>query len=189
MKTYLLIGRTGVGKSSFINSAFGIQLANTDSFIACTAAVKHYAKAGSICLIDTPGFSEGQRDLDEKYLEMINDEVDLGNLYATLYFSRLDDTRFRAEDMQILRCITNALTASVWSNAWLILTFSGNVNSDELNKQAIERTHQITDYLAKLTIQLTRPYSFYGFKKILCVDNSKPYWAHQGMAIIDALSS
>ena len=43
MRKYLLVGRTGVGKSSFINSVFGQYIAETAEYEACTRVLEHYA--------------------------------------------------------------------------------------------------------------------------------------------------
>ncbi|MEW6492750.1 MAG: GTPase [Cyanobacteriota bacterium] len=43
MRKFLLVGRTGVGKSSFVNATFGEYIAETSEFEACTKFVEHHA--------------------------------------------------------------------------------------------------------------------------------------------------
>ena len=101
MRTFLLLGITGSGKSSFVNSTFGIQLAETNAYQACTKVVKYFSRNtpwGDICLIDTPGMAEGEEESDGAYLSLIRKEVNLSEIDSLLYISRLNETRFRAEE-------------------------------------------------------------------------------------------
>jgi len=95
MRNYLLLGRTGVGKSSFINTVFGEDVTEISDFEACTKVVHHYVydtPLGNICFIDTLAEDE-DRKTDEDYLSLIKENVDFQSLYAVLYVSRLDERR------------------------------------------------------------------------------------------------
>jgi predicted GTPase len=97
MRKFLLVGRTGVGKSSFINAAFGSYIAETSEYEACTKIVEHYAyktPLGDVSLIDTPGLAEDDEACDEAYLSLVRAKVNLAQIYATIYVSRLERNSF-----------------------------------------------------------------------------------------------
>lgn len=182
MKKFLIIGRTGVGKSSFINTTFGVPLAKTDRFERCTTLVEYYCRNtafGELTLIDTPGMAEEDYWRDTQYLKMIKDKVNLRNLDYMIYMSRLDETRFRPEEKNILYRINQELGILIWSNAVLILTFAASVEKNSFDRLAERRIQDISDYIKSLDRQL---YSF-NFKSISFCDNVISNWA------IDCVSS
>ena len=102
----MLIGRTGVGKSSFINTAFGVKTASISHYESCTKIIKHYSKStewGDFCLIDTPGLCEDNESLDFKYLTMIKNDDSIPDNISVIYITPLNDTRFKREEKMALK--------------------------------------------------------------------------------------
>jgi GTPase Era involved in 16S rRNA processing len=154
MRKYLLVGRTGMGKSSFINTTFGKYIAETAEYEACTKIVEYYAynsPLGNISLIDTPGLAEDDSLTDERYLSMVHSKVNLNEIYSLLYITRLDDTRFRPDEKRTLKLLTEKLGSNIWNNAILVLTFAASVPSDKRDETANVRIGQIEEFL-KATI-------------------------------------
>jgi predicted GTPase len=150
MRKYLLVGRTGMGKSSFINTTFGKYIAETAEYEACTKIVEHYAynsPLGSISLIDTPGLAEDDSLTDERYLSMVRSKVNLNEIYSLLYITRLDDTRFRPDEKRTLKLLTEKLGSNIWNNAILVLTFAASVPSYKRNETAHVRIGQIEEFV------------------------------------------
>lgn len=175
MKRYLLLGKSGVGKSSFVNATFGLQLAPWSQFEPCTKLVELYARStcfGDVCLIDTPGFAEDNLEVDLHYLELVKEEVSKNRIDAILYLSRLDDKRFRGEDKTILRLLTDNLGDSTWNSAWLIFTFCSKVSLVVLDETAKRRQVEIEQYLKSLHVNRT----YRGFSKCILIDNIKKNW-------------
>ena len=67
----LLLGRTGVGKSSLVNFISGEERCETDPYRACTKKTKEITiDRGDLLyeIIDTPGLCEAGSELDSYYL-------------------------------------------------------------------------------------------------------------------------
>lgn len=177
MKRYLLLGQTGVGKSSFINAVFGEHIAETSEYEACTKIVSHYAYStgiGDAILIDTPGLGEDSKELDKKYLKMIKKYIKNKDIHRTLYISPLNDTRFRPQEKQTIKLITSELGYWVWEKNWLILTFGSKISPDRLDEVAKNRTQQIGNYIYNLHWDKLK--YFKGFDEICLIDNIINGW-------------
>lgn len=181
MKHFVLAGRTGVGKSSFVNSAFDGQLAKTDPFEACTKIVEYYANTteyGEICLIDTPGLADEEEGRnDEVYLTMVQNRIKGITLEAFIYVTPLKETRFRTDDEASLRKITAKLGPAIWSSSWLVFTFAASRPDNERDK-AVDEFHR--EFHTVLS-QIARPNGFLGgfkgFRNVLLVDNIVSNWS------------
>ncbi|PAX60228.1 GTPase [Brunnivagina elsteri] len=185
MRKFLIVGRTGVGKSSFINSTFGAYIAKTSDFEACTKFVEHYARntpLGDICLIDTPGLAEDDEASDRAYLSLVKSKVDLHNLHATLYVSRLDETRFRPDEKRTLRFLTEQLGSIVWRRTILVFTFAGSIPYSHVEEATEYRTQQIREYLATLV-----PYDFSSFQEVWRTDNVVYDWTPNGVSALSLM--
>ena len=191
MRKFLLVGRTGVGKSSFINAAFGSYIAETSEYEACTKIVEHYAyktPLGDVSLIDTPGLAEDDEACDEAYLSLVRAKVNLAQIYATIYVSRLDETRFRPDEKRTLRLLTNRLGASIWNRSILVLTFAASIPNHQLEIVAEKRSQQIFEFIQNLTKEQDIDKKFQGFEQTWLVDNIVENWASDGLPILSLLT-
>jgi predicted GTPase len=192
MRKFLLVGRTGVGKSSFINAAFGSYIAETSEYEACTKIVEHYAyktPLGDVSLIDTPGLAEDDEACDEAYLSLVRAKVNLAQIYATIYVSRLNETRFRPDEKRTLRLLTNRLGASIWNRSILVLTFAASIPNHQLEIVAEKRSQQIFEFLQNLTKEQDIDKIFQGFEQTWLVDNIVENWTSDGLPILSVLTN
>lgn len=191
MRKFLLVGRTGVGKSSFINAAFGSYIAETSEYEACTKIVEHYAyktPLGDVCLIDTPGLAEDDEACDEAYLSLVRAKVNLAQIYATIYVSRLNETRFRPDEKRTLRLLTNRLGASIWNRSILVLTFAASIPNHQLEIVAEKRSQQIFEFIQNLTKEQDIDKIFQGFEQTWLVDNIVENWTSDGLPLLSLLT-
>ena len=191
MRKFLLVGRTGVGKSSFINAAFGSYIAETSEYEACTKIVEHYAyktPLGDVSLIDTPGLAEDDEACDEAYLSLVRAKVNLAQIYATIYVTRLNETRFRPDEKRTLRLLTNRLGASIWNRSILVLTFAASIPNHQLEIVAEKRSQQIFEFIQNLTKEQDIDKIFQGFEQTWLVDNIVENWASDGLPILSLLT-
>jgi GTP-binding protein EngB required for normal cell division len=140
------VGRTGVGKSSTINSLIGKEVSRVGHFQATTKAMKgHETEIQGIpfVVIDTPGLTENKStDLD--YLADIHKEI---TQIDCLWFvtSLLREARFEESERETIRLISETFGAEVWKWSILVFTFADRVRSDQYE----ERLSRWTDLLRK----------------------------------------
>jgi GTPase Era involved in 16S rRNA processing len=186
MRNFLIVGRTGVGKSSFINSVVGKSIAETSKYEACTKIIRHYdhtSPLGDICLIDTPGLAEDDIECDKKYLDLIINSVDLNTIDTLIYVSRLDETRFRPEEKRTIILLTEKLGTFIWNKAWLVFTFAASVPNENRDIVSKTRKVQIEEFIKAITLEYDLDPPFQGFKVKLRVDNNSRNWSSKSMPI------
>lgn len=154
--TLLLIGRTGMGKSSTVNSLIDAEVAAVNDLKPCTASVSVYEKnlhGATIRVIDTPGLCDDipQVGNDSKYVEMIRHKVPY-NINAVLFVTRLDENRVEASEKRGLQLITQAFGPQLWKKAVIVFTHSGNIENSKFEKRLAGRTECIREALLKVDL-------------------------------------
>lgn len=128
--TFLLIGKTGVGKSSTINNLMGSDIAEVGDYIPTTMDVKEYRlpiEGFNFHVVDTPGLCDDlpEKGNDQKYIEEIKSKVK--QIDTVLYVTNLNDTRVRIDEKQGIELMTKAFTEKIWENSVIVFTFSNSV--------------------------------------------------------------
>ena len=121
----LIAGRTGVGKSSTINSILGAPVATVGHFEPTTAEIHFYSgliNSAPILVIDTPGFCDARSDRsnDSSYIALIKRLVSEIDLF--LFITRLDDARVEASELDTLKLISDAFSREMWQRSIVALT-------------------------------------------------------------------
>jgi GTPase SAR1 family protein len=126
---FLEVGRTGVGKSSTINTLIGRDVAEVGHLTATTMEVKTYNLAINdikIQLIDTPGLCD---DLEEKgnddvYIDRIKKGVPNQEIDLVLFFSSLmaDERSVLKDEKRAIRIISEAFGKKIWEQSVIVFT-------------------------------------------------------------------
>ncbi|MBE8999730.1 50S ribosome-binding GTPase [Nostoc sp. LEGE 12447] len=147
---FLLLGKTGVGKSSTVNSLLNQEIAPVGKYDATTMEVQEYEHEinGVKCsIIDTPGLCDDipEKGNNQKYIELIQNQVKQIDL---LWFvTRLDDSRVGEDEKKGIQIISEAFTPKVWEHSVIIFTRANK--ADDYLEELRERTKRIRDEIAK----------------------------------------
>ena len=193
MINYILIGNSGVGKSSFINNYIGKQVAKTSNLEEGTKDIKRYTiQSKNISFIDLPGLNfqkdsqtrseVEQRDIAylRKLIEVTKQFTIHGIIYVTAFHSRLSSA-----ELETLRLIAKELPNHYWKNSMIVFTRCvGRLDTLGLDKfeSAVQaRLQEITDYLKK------ENKNFGFFKRVIVVDNVNFNWHENAREISECL--
>jgi len=180
LQRYLIVGQVGVGKSSFINAVFGVEVAKPNPFEAETKTVESFTYTtpdGDIELIDTPGLGESTIEQDKIYLSVVSVAIVRQPIDVLIYVTRLDYTRFSSSEKQTLQLITQQLGFHVWKKSWLVFTRAAAIPRERFDKTVNARASDICLYLQDSTMSLDMGNSqFKQFQSVMVIDNLTPGW-------------
>lgn len=138
----LLLGRTGVGKSSLINGLLRRPVAPVGDWTPATARVDRYhAWFGGTryTVFDTPGLCDDLPEAgnDERYLAMIKAAAD--RVDHAWFVTRLDFTRLSADERRGIKLVTQAFGRALWTRAVIVFTFRDAVPRDRVDEAVATR--------------------------------------------------
>lgn len=149
---FLLVGRTGVGKSSTVNSLMGEKIAKVGDYEATTVEVKAYDRKindVNFTVFDTPGLCDDleEEGNDEKYLQLMQSQVK--EIDSMWFVSRLDETRVTADEKRGIKLISEAFTPKIWEHAVIIFTYANSVREERYKEALEKRTELIRKEISK----------------------------------------
>ncbi|NCB57260.1 MAG: GTPase RsgA [Gammaproteobacteria bacterium] len=138
----LIAGRTGVGKSSLINSLLNSQTLTTNQFESETKTAltfEHSIDNIKLLITDTPGFCDDlpEKGNDKKYIELI--QARKINNHCLLYVTELDAPRISSDEKRTLKILSDNLASNLWSNAIVVFTFSDRVPQSQFDDVLMNR--------------------------------------------------
>jgi GTP-binding protein EngB required for normal cell division len=182
---YLLFGRTGVGKSSLINTIAQAELASTNTTYICTRYIQPYAfdtPFGSYVLYDSPGFcDDDDPKTDENYfkaiLDFLQSSISAESEISILFVLRIDGTRIRSEDFDVVKYLARLLgkfdipltLVATWSD----FGKGGDFVRSQLDRLRLQRLIML-DAAVLENSSLTKCAN--GFQGSFAVDNNTGVW-------------
>ncbi|EGG23810.1 GTP-binding protein [Cavenderia fasciculata] len=125
----LLLGRTGVGKSSTLNTVFGIDIP-VHSSESCTQEPFTYSRnvnGFKLNIIDTPGFLDSQGDeVDSANMLKIQRYLSGKTIHCVLFVEKFTETRFDGAHQLVINQFTEKLGPQLWRNAAVVLTYANS---------------------------------------------------------------
>ena len=182
---YLLFGRTGVGKSSIINTLAQASLANIDNARVCTQQISSYrfdSPGGSYLIYDSPGFCDDDNPrTDSRYLKEIKYFLDQNfnksHSLSLLFSVRIGSTRVRSEDFEVVKYLSELLPRFripiVFVATWADFNRGGEFVRSQLDKARIQYLAMLDKALLSITNQTL---CANGFNGAYAVDNTSGIW-------------
>ncbi|MYF99161.1 GTP-binding protein [Candidatus Poribacteria bacterium] len=157
--TFLLIGRTGTGKSSTINTLLGKKIAPVGSTEAVTRSVEvyqHEIHGMNIKIVDTPGLCDDlpENGRDEVYMQMIKSEV--SEVDCLCLVKKLDDPRITGDDLRTIQLISQVLGSQIWHHAVIVFTCADTIPPEKFNERLAVRTDLVRNAIKKVSPEGTR---------------------------------
>ncbi|MFN8382837.1 MAG: TIR domain-containing protein [Anaerolineales bacterium] len=154
--TLLLLGKTGVGKSSIVNTLMGKQVAPIGDFRPTTFTVKYYrseVQGIKFSIVDTPGLCDDlpEKSKDEIYLSEIKTNVkDIDCIWFT---TPLSEPRVASDELMGISHITKVFGSKIWERSIIVLTKADLVHPMDYARTYKGRTdvllEKISDYAGK----------------------------------------
>jgi predicted GTPase len=168
----LLVGRTGTGKSSTINSLLGREVAAVGGIVPVTDKIQYFDCAindAVIRLYDTPGLCDSaDMSNDDAYIAAIK-EV-LPSIHLVFFVTPLNETRVSRDERIALRSLSAAIGKHLWENMIVVFTCacSSLPSNSEYSEFVTERVNAFKSYVTELsTERISRDLPF------LPVDNTE----------------
>ncbi|KAI4324885.1 hypothetical protein MLD38_030329 [Melastoma candidum] len=120
----LVMGKSGVGKSSTVNSIIGERAVAVSAFQSeglRPVIVSRLSAGFTLNVIDTPGLIEGGY-VNDQTLEIIKRFLLDKRIDILLYVDRLDAYRVDNMDKQVIKAITDSFGKDIWRRALVVLT-------------------------------------------------------------------
>lgn len=149
--SFLLVGRTGVGKSSTINSLMGREVAPVGEFEAETKVVRAYPAPPEAIIpyriYDTPGLCDSDGD-NAEYLKLIHKEIK-EPIDCLWFVTQLDESRVRTDEITTISHITSAFGEDIWKRAVIVFTRADKVETKRFDHVLSIRTRLILEQVSK----------------------------------------
>lgn len=167
----LLVGRTGTGKSSTINSLLGKSVAPVGDLIPVTTTVQKFDcrfKDSIVRLYDTPGLCDS-KDManDDAYIAAIKQIIP--SIDLVFFITPLNETRVSRDERIALRSLSSAIGKELWENMIVLFSFACSrlPDNSEYNPYVELRVHAFRDFITELSaVSTSRSLPF------LAIDNT-----------------
>jgi predicted GTPase len=148
---FVLVGRTGVGKSSTINKLLDRQVAKVGDYEPTTMSVESYTHEINnikFTVFDTPGLCDDLEEVgnNQEYLALISSRIT--QMDSMWFVSRLDETRVTSDEKRGIRLISEKFGKKIWEYAVIVFTFANSVPTSRYQEALDKRTELIRREIA-----------------------------------------
>lgn len=156
----LVIGETGTGKSTLINSLVGEEVVKVGvgmySETATITKVSLDVEGVPVIFYDTPGLNFSG-NLDDRYIQEMKDMLKSGDIHLVIYCLKMSETRMRGSLIYTFQQY-NKIGVN-WEHTVIALTIADHlpVPRKEMKNPGFEMGRFFNDHVAKLHADFTTP--------------------------------
>ena len=157
----LVVGETGIGKSTLINELLGIR-DDREAKEGHTSIYRHVTEhleminGVLVSVFDTPGFQDSDSISEDSIIEDIKVKTK-SDIDLLLFCMDISDKHLQRHNIETLQIVTDALGESIWERALVVLTHANRVEEPEprndLRKYFIGRVSEWETQLNKAIIE------------------------------------
>ena len=155
----LITGKSGVGKSSLVNTLVGKQVAEercdnvhftVEKVIPYDVYVEYFEDV-KVRVWDSPGLmdddddAEGGAGKDEEYLAKMESEI-TEDLDVVVLCLKMDDKRFHRDDKDTFKILTETFGKELWKNVVIALTFANKVEDPAADNKEAYFEHDLANW-------------------------------------------
>ncbi|MCC5625250.1 GTPase [Nostoc sp. CHAB 5715] len=149
---FVLTGRTGVGKSSTVNSLLDCEVAKVGKYEPTTNSLEtyeHELNGINFIIVDTPGLCDDLEEAgnDKKYLNLMKPKIQ--KMVSMWFVSKLDDTRVTSDEKRVIKRLSKEFGKKAWECSVIVFTFANSVPSSEYEETLKIRTELIRKEIAQ----------------------------------------
>lgn len=148
--SFLVTGKTGVGKSRLVNALVGRNVAvegrQRDSCTNTTTSHKVVIEGIDVLVWDSPGLQDG----DANYLENLKSVNSKHGLDVVIYCLKMNDKKFYVEDKMAIRKLTEGFGKEVWKKTVIALTFANTIQDPDEEDHEIYFLEEFTEWERQL---------------------------------------
>ena len=149
--SFLVTGKTGVGKSRLVNALVGKDVAvegrQRDSCTNTTNQHKVTIEGIDVLVWDSPGLLDHN---DTNYLENLKSVYSTHGLDVVIYCVKMNDTKFFPEDKMAIRKLTEGFGKEVWKKTVIALTFANTIQDPDEEDHEIYFLEDFTEWERQL---------------------------------------
>ena len=148
----VFVGRSGVGKTSTINSILNSVVAKVDKFQPATKEImvyEHDFNDISLTINDTPGFCDDvpEKNNDANYVKLIKSKFKIP--FCLVYVTELHAPRVSGDEKRTIQTITENLGKKIWERSVILFTHSDKEPPEDFQETLDMRTQLLREEIAK----------------------------------------
>ncbi len=151
----LIVGRTGVGKSSFINSVTRSTIARVGEYVPTTLGIDTYRFSfdnSEINIIDMPGIADEMPEFNQHYVLKKALYEKIKYFHAVIFIMSAETPRISMDEIEAFKFISDALGKQAWERSIFVLSMADRLMNNGMIA-FLESINRVSQMIKKKLIE------------------------------------